>query len=208
MKKIVLVLVILSGIFCLASWGYAIKTAPESLGENYGDITVVETKDQTQSEVPPYFVVEEYEPIIPEGTNIAELSRFDANGYNDVYLPGKAKDGNTDGASYWEGAVDSYPNILTAIFPETVSAHAIKVLLCPKSIWGARKQAFSIEVSVDGENFTELVASEEYFFDPRTNNEVVVEFDDTSFTAIRLNFTSNTGATAAQVAEFEIYSND
>lgn len=209
MKKIRMILLIALALAAAVVWCRALTMGSSDDTENkYGSVTVVETADRTTSEVPEAFIKEEYIPVIPDGTNIADLSRFDANGYNDVYLPGKAKDGDTKGASYWEGAADSYPNILTAVYNENVNVHAIRLLLCPLSIWGTRIQAFSVEISADGENFTELIPMTDYTFDPNKGNEVVIEFDEVNIAAIRLNFTKNTGAVGAQVAEFEIYSND
>ncbi len=209
MKNVRIILLIVFALAAAGIWGYAISSKPaDENSDSKGDITLVATTEQTEIETPSYFVVEEYDPIIPDGTNIADLSRFDASGYNDVYLPGKAKDGKTAGASYWEAAADSYPNTLTAIFQESFNVHAVKLMLCPLPIWGTRIQTFSIEVSEDGENFKEIVASEDYTFDPKTDNEVVVEFDEVNMKSIRLIFTQNTGAVGAQVAEWEIYSND
>lgn len=174
--------------------------------QSYGNITRIETPNRTESTEHPLFIKEVYEPVIPEGTNIAEEAKIEANGFNDVYTPQKVKDGNPNAQSYWEGVSDSYPNILTASYEEPQSIHAVKLLLCPLSIWSTRTQTFSVEVSEDGENFTELLASTEYVFDPDKGNEVVIEFDDITIKAIRLVFTANTGASGAQVAELELYS--
>lgn len=209
MNRLRIVIIIVLAIIAAGAWGtsFSLSRAAADDGNRVGQITHVETIEQTESQVPEAFVKEEYIPIIPEGVNIADLSRFDSNGYNDVYLPGKAKDGDTKGASYWEGKADDYPNILTAVFSEEQSVHAIKLLLCPLSIWSTRIQSFSVKVSYDGESFEEIIPNTDYTFDPNKGNEVVIEFDkDLSVMAISLEFTQNTGAVGAQVAEFEIYS--
>lgn len=174
--------------------------------ESYGKITRIETPQRAESAEHPLFIKEVYEPVIPEGTNIAENAKIEANDYNDVYMPGKVKDGNPNAQSYWEGASDAYPNILTASYEEPQNIHAIKLLLCPLSVWSTRTQTFSVEISEDGENFTEFLASADYVFDPDKGNEVVLEFDDITIKAIRFVFTANTGASGAQVAELELYS--
>ena len=144
--------------------------------------------------------------MIPDGENIVRDAKIEDNGYNDVYNARKVKDGNVNGLSYWEGVSNAYPNTLTAIFEEDRTIHAMKLMLCPKPIWSARTQSLSVDISTDGENFTEFMAKQDYEFTPDRNNEVVLEFDEITVRAVRLNFYSNTGAEGAQIAEWEIYS--
>lgn len=206
MKKIRSILIIVLAVVAAGMWCGVFVLRAEAGKAAYGEITIVETADRTESAEHPSFIKEVFEPVIPDGENIAGEAKMTANGYNDVYVPNKVNDGNTAGTSYWEGAPNEYPNILTATFKEEKSIHALKVLLCPQSIWGARKQTFSVEISSDGENFEELIASADYDFDPNTGNEVVLEFDTTTCKAVRLVFTANTGSVGAQVAELELYS--
>lgn len=208
MKNIRSIFLVVLMLACIGIWsGVWINSGTSVDASNiaYGDVKVIPTIDQTSSEVPQRFVKVEYIPVIPEGSNIAEDAIIDANGFNDVYMPVKVKDGNVNAASYWEGAVDSYPNIITASYLEGKIIHAIRLRLCPLSIWSRRIQTFSVWVSEDGETFTELIPSKDYDFDPDTGNEVVLEFDEVCIKAIRLEFTQNTGAVGAQLAEFEIY---
>lgn len=175
---------------------------------SYGHTSVVKTPDRTESTENPLFVKEVYEPVIPDGTNIAADARITANGFNDVYTPVKVNDGRTEGQSYWEGTNGAYPNILTAAFQEAHTIHAIKVCLNPQSVWSTRMQTFCVQMSEDGENFTELIPANEYEFNPDTANEVVLDFNEVSCKAVQLVFTGNTGAGGAQVAELEIYSKE
>lgn len=208
MKNIRIVVISVLALACIGIWcSVAISgKAKDNETNTYGQVTVIPTIDQETSQVPKRFVKVEFIPVIPDGVNIAENAIIDANGFNDVYMPAKVKDGNVNAASYWEGAADSYPNIITASYPEAQSIHAIRLRLCPLSIWGRRIQTFNVLVSEDGESFTELIPSKDYDFDPDTGNEVVVEFDEVNIKAVRLEFTQNTGAVGAQLAEFEIYS--
>ena len=81
--------------------------------------------------------------------------------------------------------------------------------LNPDPIWGKRTQTFSISVSNDGENYIELLPTSNYDFDPNTGNLVVIDnFKETKAQYVQLTFTGNTGATAGQIAELEVYSND
>lgn len=208
MNRIKKILIVILAIIATALWCLILVLRLETGKKSYGEISIVETPDRTESTQNPLFIKEVYEPVIPDGTNIAGDAKITANGFNDVYTPRKAADGKTEGISYWEGESDAYPNILTAMFKEEHKIHAIKVCLCPQTVWGARVQTFSVEISGDGENFTELIPSKEYEFNPDTANEVVLEFNEVSCSAVQLVFTANTGASGAQTAEFEIYSNE
>ena len=174
-------------------------------GDTAGKVTVMEAPAQSEMFTHDAFVIEEYESVIPDGTNIATEAKAFANGQTDVYGANKAVDGKTSGTSYWEGETDAYPNILTLAFKESHKIHAAKLLLNPLAVWSARNQTFSVEVSSDGESFTELLPSAIYEFTPKRNNEVVLEFPETEVVAVRFIFTENTGAGGAQVAEAEIY---
>ena len=195
-------------VLAIGLWGYVFVLEADGGEATRGEITLVETPDQTESTPHPDLMKEVYAPVITSGVKVALDAKMQENGHTDVYLVNKANDGDTKGASYWEGAVGAYPNIITANFKEAENVHAIKVCLCPQSVWGARTQTFSVEVSNDGENFTELIGEKEYEFDPDTANEVVLEFDAVTVMSVRLVFTANTGAEAAQVAELEIYAED
>lgn len=200
--------ILMTGLILITAvlWGTAGYLKISGKEAAYGRVTRIETPERTESTEHPAFKKEAYEPVIPEGENIVKEAKIEANGYNDVYTPRKVKDENLNGASYWEGEVNAYPNVLTASYEEAQSIHAIKLGLCPLSVWSARTQTFSVEISEDGENFTEFIASKDYAFHPDTGNEIVLEFEDITFTAIRFVFTGNTGAGSAQVAELALYS--
>lgn len=206
MKKVNKRLLIFLAVLTAGLWCAVLVLMIGNSKQSYGKITKVDAPEQTESEQHPLFIKEEYVPVIPEGINIAESAKVEANDYNDVYFANKVKDGNPNAQSYWEGASDAYPNILTASFKEEQSIHAVRMLLCPLSVWSTRTQTFSVEISEDGENFTEFLAEADYVFNPDKGNEVVIEFDDITIKAIRFVFTANTGASGAQVAELELYS--
>lgn len=204
-RKKEMIAILLLSIVILALWGSILSLWILGRTAGYGRVEVIEAPEQTESMLHPYFVKEVYEPVIPTGTNIAQDAKITASGFQDVYTPRKAADGKTERNSYWEGENDAYPNILTATFQEAQNIHAIKVCLCPKSVWSKRTQTFGVEISKDGENYTELLPITEYLFDPDTANEVVLEFGNTECMSMRLVFTGNSGAGGAQVAELEIY---
>uniref|UniRef100_UPI004057287C discoidin domain-containing protein n=1 Tax=Acetatifactor sp. TaxID=1872090 RepID=UPI004057287C len=208
MKKVRIILVIIFAVAAVGLWGAALMIQNDAKTVSYGEVTVVETADRTESMVPAFLVKEEYVPIVPDGVNITSVATIEVNNFNEGFPPAMVKDGKTADASYWEGAPNEYPNIISAEFEQSFNIHAIKLCLCPLSIWGPRIQTFSVEISTDGENFTEFIPSTDYQFDPDTGNEVILEFDTTQVKAVQLTFTANTGAVGAQIAELEIYTED
>lgn len=207
MRKVRIMVIVILAVCLVALGGLLIagKTAAKTTTSNE-NVTIVEAPQQTEPMEHEAFKIEEYISVLPEGENIIRDGKLDANNYNDVYVPRKAADGNTKGVSYWEGGVGEYPNILSVSFRETKTVHAMRICLCPLPVWGDRVQTFSVEITTDGENYTELVPETDYQFSPKTGNEVILEFDTTDIMGAQLIFTGNTGAASGQVAEWEIYS--
>lgn len=170
------------------------------------NLTIHESPNQTESKEHPDFVVEEYVSELPEGENIALEGKVSASNFADVYTPMKVIDGSPDGGSYWEAAADSYPNTLVVEFEEAKPIHGLRIRLCPDSVWGKRRQTFEVAISDDGENYITLIPMEKYEFNPNLGNEVILIFDEVNARYVKISFTQNTGASGAQVAEFEIYS--
>ncbi len=134
------------------------------------------------------------------GGNLALGKAIAENGHTQVYVATNANDGNT--ATYWEGA--GFTSLLTVDLGSAQSISSIKIKL--PAGWGARTQTLSVLGSTDNVNFTTtLKASAVYSFDPATGNVVTITFTSTSTRYVRLSITANSGATAGQVAEFEIY---
>lgn len=201
-KKIIIMLTAIIGILIATYFGFTakdVKVDPDN-------VTINAAIEQDTATSHPYFIVEEYVPIVPEGTNIALDAKFTSNGFQAVYTPMKVKDGNPNGTSYWEGIANSYPNILTAQLSEATLIHTIRIRLCPATIWGKREQSFEIQTSTDGETFATLVSMTTYMFDPSKGNEVVVDFEKIETKYVQIVFIENTGASGAQVSELEIYS--
>ena len=88
-----------------------------------------------------------------------------ANGQTQSYGGANAADGNVN--TYWEGAGSGLDE-LTLTFKEPSSPASLILLLNPAAIWGKRTQTFSVQGSVDGTAFTEIVPSQNYEFDPET----------------------------------------
>ena len=121
-----------------------------------------------------------------------------ANGQTQSYGAVNAADGNFN--TYWEGAGNGQDE-LTLAFTEPVSPTGLTLHLNPSTVWGKRTQTFTVQGSADGMNFSEIIPSADYVFDPDTGNSIAVPLPGESFMAIKIVFTKNTGAQGAQVAE-------
>lgn len=133
--------------------------------------------------------------------NLALGKTVTANNYTQSYGASNVNDGNVN--TYWEGAANAYPNILTADLGSSQSVN--KIVLKLNATWEERSQTFSVQTSSDGTNYVTTVASAAYVFSPSGSNTVTVSFSQVSARYIRLQFTANSKATGGQAAEFEIY---
>ena len=60
--------------------------------------------------------------------------------------------------------------------------------------------------STDGSNFSTLVGSAGYTFDPSANNNTVtIPFSAATARYVRVNITANTGWPAGQLSDFEVF---
>jgi hypothetical protein len=205
MKIVRRVLIVLLVILNLGLLQYAfthLKNPPQEV--NAANVTEVLAPEQTEAMEHPDFAKKEYTLVLPEGENIALNKKVKASSFNDVYTPRKVVDGKTAGVSYWEGKPD-YPNTLTVDLGDVEKIHALRIALCPLSVWGKRTQTFGVSKSLDGEKFDSFIESKQYTFDPDTGNEVQLLFDEIETRYVQLTFTENSGSGGGQVAEFEIY---
>ncbi|MFC0434903.1 discoidin domain-containing protein [Kutzneria buriramensis] len=141
-------------------------------------------------------------PATVDATNLALGKTMSASGSQGGYPPSNANDGNQ--GSYWESANNAFPQWLQVDLGASVSSTQI-VLKLPTANWGARTQTLSVQGSTDGGNFSQIVASAGYTFDPASNNTVTINYSPVTTRYLRLNFTGNTGWPAGQVSEFEVY---
>ncbi|MCY9692687.1 carbohydrate-binding protein [Paenibacillus alginolyticus] len=119
------------------------------------------------------------------------------------FIATNANDGNV--TTYWEGAGGSYPNTLSVDLGANASISSIILKLNPDTAWGARTQ----NIQVLGHDqysttFNNLVSAANYSFSPSTGSNTVTIPLSATASAVQLKITSNTGASAGQVAEFEI----
>ncbi len=115
---------------------------------------------------------------------------------------GDATDGHVD--TYWEAAADDANSFLAVSFGQVRTIDTLVVKVRPH--WGARVQTFSVEGSLDGTTYTELLPAADYEFHPDRENTVTITLAEPAEAAyIRLSFSGNTGAPGAQVSELQVY---
>jgi hypothetical protein len=127
-----------------------------------------------------------------------------ASGSAGGFPPSNANDGNT--SSYWESTNNAFPQWLKADLGSAQSVGSVTLDLPPSSAWGTRSQTLSVLGSTDNTNWTTLVASASYTFNPATGNTVTISLPTSTVRYLELNFTANTGWPAGQVSEFQIFS--
>ena len=138
-------------------------------------------------------------------TNLALSKSTSDSGHTQNYVSGNAVDGNP--SSYWESVDNAFPQWLQVDLGSAVATKRIVLDLPPSTAWGARTQTLSVLGSTDGANFSTVVGSAGYTFDPNTGNTATITFPTTATVRyLRLNFTANTGWPAGQASEFQVYS--
>jgi hypothetical protein len=138
-------------------------------------------------------------------TNLAIGATMTASSSAPGYPPSNANDGNA--STYWESLNGSaYPQTLTAKLSSSQSLGSVTLLLPPSASWATRSQTLSVLGSTNGTSYTTLVPSTTYTFNPATGNSVSLSLPaGTNEQYLQLSFTNNTGWSAAQLSEFQIY---
>ncbi|MGG3281453.1 discoidin domain-containing protein [Paenibacillus solani] len=140
-------------------------------------------------------------PTSPVGTNIAVGKPITASSSTFTYVAANAND--NDIHTYWEGG--SNPSTLTLDLGSDHDITSILLKLNPAPEWSARTQ--TIQVLGHDQNtthFSNLVSAQPYTFNPVSGNFVTIPVTAT-VKRLQLNITSNSGAPAGQIAEFEVY---
>jgi hypothetical protein len=112
-----------------------------------------------------------------------------------------ANDNDTN--TYWEGGGN--PSTLTLDLGANHDITSIVLKLNPSSAWSTRTQ--TIQVLGHNQNtttFSNLVSAQTYTFNPASGNSVTIPVTAT-VKRLQLNITSNSGAPAGQVAEFQVF---
>ncbi|HTJ72100.1 MAG TPA: discoidin domain-containing protein [Actinospica sp.] len=138
-------------------------------------------------------------------TNLAATATLSSSSNASGYPAANANDGNT--STYWESLDGSaYPQTLTANLGASYGLGSVTLTLPPSSAWATRTETLSVLGSTNGSTWTTLVGSAGYTFNPSTGNTVSFNLPSgTTDQYLELSFTGNTGWSAAQLSEFEIF---
>ncbi len=136
-------------------------------------------------------------------TNLAQGRPTTETSHAQVYGSGNTVDGNA--GTYWESNNNAFPQSITVDLGSTQSVGRIVLKLPPAADWATRTQAIAVLGGTDGTNFTGVVGSATYTFNPATGNTATITFPATSRRHLRLTFTANSGWPAGQLSEFEVY---
>ncbi|MBE1488542.1 discoidin domain-containing protein [Plantactinospora soyae] len=138
----------------------------------------------------------------PTGTNLALGRPITASSTVHTFVATNANDDNL--ATYWEGAGGAYPSALTVQLGANATVSSVVVRLNPDSSWGPRSQTIQVlGREQSSSSFTSLAAATLHNFNPASGNSVTIPVSG-SVADVRLSITSNSGAPAGQVAEFQV----
>jgi hypothetical protein len=138
-------------------------------------------------------------------TNLALNKPATASSSYETYVAANVTDGNT--SSYWESSDGAaYPQTISVNLGSSQSIGSITLDLPPATAWSTRTETLSVLGSANGSSYSQLVGSAGYTFNPATGNTVTISLPSgTSAQYVELSFTGNTGWSAAQLSEFEIF---
>ncbi|MBR7837969.1 discoidin domain-containing protein [Actinospica durhamensis] len=138
-------------------------------------------------------------------TDLALNQPITASSSYETYTANQANDGNT--STYWESSDGAgYPQTLTVDLGSAQSIGSITLDLPPSSAWSTRTETLSVLGSTDDSTFNQIAGSANYTFNPSTGNTATISLPSgTSARYVRLSFTANTGWSAAQLSEFQVF---
>ncbi|MGI8665034.1 MAG: CARDB domain-containing protein [Jatrophihabitans sp.] len=142
-------------------------------------------------------------PASAAGTNLALGKAASASSFTDVYPAGNLNDGNAN--SYWESANNAFPQWAQIDLGSSTTVNQVVLKLPPATSWATRTETLSVQASTNCSSFSTIVNSAGYTFNPATGNTVTINLTALSTRCLRLNITANTGWSAGQLSEFEIY---
>jgi chitodextrinase len=136
--------------------------------------------------------------------NLAQGKATSESSHTQTYGSGNAVDGDPN--TYWESANNAFPQWLQVDLGAATSTRRAVLTLPPATAWATRTQTLTVQGSTDGSNFTTVVGSAGYTFNPSSGNTATITFPNAATVRyLRLTFTANTGWPAGQISEFQIY---
>ncbi|MEY9910809.1 riboflavin synthase alpha subunit [Catenulispora sp. MAP12-49] len=141
---------------------------------------------------------------VDSSVNLAAGQPASASSSNGSYVPANLTD--ADPSTYWESANSAFPQWAQVDLGQNWNVGKVVLRLPPSTAWGARTQTLSVQGSTDGTNFSTLVGSATYTFDPNANNNTVtIPFTAGTARYVRVNITANSGWPAGQLSDFQVY---
>ncbi|MEZ0068078.1 parallel beta-helix repeat protein [Streptacidiphilus sp. MAP12-20] len=181
-----------------ASCAVTVTFTPTAGGTRTGTLTVTSNANNSPT------TVALSGTAIDSTTNIAAGRPASASSSNGSYTPANLTD--ADPSTYWESANGSFPQWAQVDLGQSYSVGKIVLKLPPATAWAARTETLSVLGSTDGSNFSTIVGSAGYNFDPNANNNTVtIPFSATNARYVRVNITGNTGWSAGQLSDFEVF---
>jgi hypothetical protein len=175
-----------------------VKFTPTAAGTRTGTLTVISNANNSPA------TVALTGSGIGSTTNIAAGQPASASSVNSPYVAANITD--ADPSTYWESTNGSFPQWAQVDLGQSFSISKITLRLPPSTAWGARTQTLSVLGSADGSNFSTIVGSAGYTFDPNaSNNTVTIAFTATTARYVRVNITANTGWPAGQLSDFAVF---
>ncbi|MFE9249019.1 CARDB domain-containing protein [Streptomyces sp. NPDC007088] len=135
------------------------------------------------------------------GPNLALGRPATASGVNGPYAAGNVTDGSQQ--SYWEGPNNAFPQWVQVDLGTRTSVNRVTLKL--PTTWEARNETLSVQGSADGSSFTTLAASAARSFTPSSANTVTLDFAASEVRHVRVQVSANSGWSAAQLSEVEVY---
>jgi alpha-1,3-glucanase-like protein/F5/8 type C domain-containing protein/pectate lyase-like protein/ASPM-SPD-2-Hydin domain-containing protein len=138
-------------------------------------------------------------------TNLALNQPATASSSYETYVASNVTDGNS--STYWESTDGAgYPQTITVDLGSVQSIGSITLDLPPSSAWNTRTETLSVLGSATGSSFSQIVGSAGYTFNPSSGNTATISLPSgTTARYVELSFTGNTGWSAAQLSEFEVF---
>ncbi|MFC1430193.1 choice-of-anchor D domain-containing protein [Streptacidiphilus sp. N1-3] len=141
---------------------------------------------------------------IDSSTNIAAGKPASASSSSSPYVAANLTD--PDASTYWESANGSFPQWAQVDLGQNFSVGKVVLKLPPATAWSTRTETLSVQGSTDGTNFSTLVGSAGYTFDPNANgNTATITVSPATARYVRVNITANTGWPAGQLSDFEVF---
>ncbi|WP_433250755.1 discoidin domain-containing protein [Streptosporangium sp. CA-135522] len=136
------------------------------------------------------------------GSNLAVGQPITASSSVFTFVATNANDNNV--TTYWEGGGGGYPSTLTVQLGANADVRSVVLKLNPDSAWGTRTQTIQVlGREQNSSSFTSLSSAAVYTFNPASGNTVTIPVT-AKVADVQLKITTNSGAPAGQVAEFQV----